>query len=61
MTKATCSKCKKIVYLTGLSPEGIEYWSIKDSIKELLDKLKRHKCCRSSMSEQFTCNEQVTG
>lgn len=46
MTKATCSKCGYMVELTEKSPQGTDYWEIKDAIKFLIDKLE-HDCSQN--------------
>ncbi|KKL77833.1 hypothetical protein LCGC14_2030950 [marine sediment metagenome] len=46
MTRATCTACGKMAYLKGNSPQGTEYWFIKDAIRELINKLKGHKCVK---------------
>lgn len=44
MSKATCTKCKHIEYLSGKSPEGTDRWVIEDAVKYLINKMEKHKC-----------------
>ena len=46
MTKATCQKCGKTAHLTEKSPEGTEYWTIKDAMKKLIEKVKEVCICQ---------------
>lgn len=44
MSKATCTKCGFEALLIDKSPEGTDFWTIKDAMRNLIEQIKCHKC-----------------
>ena len=55
MSKATCSRCGHEVFLVG----DKEFWTIAEAMRELIDKMKLHKCkVNPWVDRKIQCDER---